>query len=135
MIWTLEKVVAQLGDEAQIVPGGVIKHHFDAETGRARNVLVAELLNGVFSVTSEGLALLESTEQEKLQALLAEAQVVAAHATKQVRRRRVSAQAAPVDVPEQAQGLQLSLNLPPGFLEGEPEPDLDLPSDFQEDAD
>jgi len=58
MGWTWESVVSALGDEAQVVPGGVIKHHFDAETGTQRNVLIAELLNGVVSVTEEGLAIL-----------------------------------------------------------------------------
>lgn len=58
MGWTWELVVSALGDEAQIVPGGVIKHHFDAETGAQRNVLIAELINGAVSVTDEGLAIL-----------------------------------------------------------------------------
>ena len=58
MGWTWDLVVSTLGDDAQIVPGGVIKHHFDAATGVQRNVLVAELLNGVVSVTDEGLAIL-----------------------------------------------------------------------------
>ena len=58
MGWTWESVVIALGDAAQVVPGGVIKHHFDAETGTQRNVLVAELINGVVSVTNEGLAIL-----------------------------------------------------------------------------
>lgn len=58
MGWTWELVVSTLGDDAQIVPGGVIKHHFDVASGTQRNVLVAELLNGVVSVTDEGLAIL-----------------------------------------------------------------------------
>ena len=58
MGWTWELVVSALGDDAQIVPGGVIKHHFDVASGTQRNVLVAELLNGVVSVTDEGLAIL-----------------------------------------------------------------------------
>ncbi len=58
MGWTWESVVSALGDDAQVVPGGVIKHHFDAETGTQRNVLVAALINGVVSVTDEGLAIL-----------------------------------------------------------------------------
>ncbi len=58
MGWTWDLVVSALGDDAQIVPGGVIKHHFDVATGTQRNVLVAELLNGVVSVTEEGLAIL-----------------------------------------------------------------------------
>ncbi len=59
MGWTWDLVVSALGDDAQIVPGGVIKHHFDVETGMQRNVLIAELLNGVVSVTDEGLAILK----------------------------------------------------------------------------
>lgn len=58
MGWTWELVVSALGDDAQVVPGGVIKHHFDVETGTQRNVLVAELINGVVSVTAEGLTIL-----------------------------------------------------------------------------
>jgi len=58
MGWTWDLVINALGDEAQIVPGGVIKHHTDAETGRQSNVLIAELLNGVVSVTPEGLDIL-----------------------------------------------------------------------------
>lgn len=58
MGWTWDLVVNALGDDAQVVPGGVIKHHFDAKTGTQRNVLVAELINGVVSVTDEGRAIL-----------------------------------------------------------------------------
>ncbi len=58
MGWTWESVVSALGDDAQVVPGGVIKHHFDPETGTQRNVLIAELLNGVVSITPEGLEVL-----------------------------------------------------------------------------
>lgn len=59
MAWTCDEAVAVLGEFAQVVPGGIIVNHLDEEKQRNLNVLVATLVGDVFSVTPEGVKILE----------------------------------------------------------------------------
>ena len=65
MSWTCDEVVAVLGEDAQIVAGGIVVLHHDETLGRYRHVQVATLSGNSFVVTEEGLEILELREKPK----------------------------------------------------------------------
>lgn len=129
--WTLDEVVSTLGDDAQVVPGGVIVHHFSASKGTSSNVLVASLAAGAFAVTPEGEEILEALLAKRL-APTSEQVAVAKIRKPRVPRlpadTELTPPPAPAVTPEPAPQAQLDLDL------GDPELDdleLDVPDDVQ----
>ncbi len=57
--WTVESAVHALGDDAQVVPGGVIKLCIDSKTGQQAPVVIFSFSTGVAELTSEGKRVLD----------------------------------------------------------------------------
>jgi len=130
--WTMESVLVALGEDAQVVPGGVIKHHLCAD-GQQRNVLIATYDNGVFAMTPEGRSVLAEWADEPVSATpAAPAPAPRKRRTKaEMEAARVAAE--PVKDEESTVGAQLDLPLDTP-LDADLDADLDLDLDFPSDA-
>ena len=128
--WTMESVLVALGEDAQVVPGGVIKHHLCAD-GQQRNVLIATYDNGAFAMTPEGRGVLAEWADEPVSAT-----PVASVSAPAPRKRRTKAEmeaarvaAEQPEVTTDTVGVQQELG-----LEDDLDADLDLDLDFPSDA-
>lgn len=127
--WTMESVLVALGEDAQVVPGGVIKHHLCAD-GQQRNVLIATYDNGVFAMTPEGRGVLAEWADAPTPTSAPEAPAQAPR--KRRTKAEMEAARAAVEQPEVAAdtvGVHQELD-----LDNDPDLDLDLDLDFTSDA-
>jgi len=135
--WTMESVLVALGEDAQVVPGGVIKHHLCAD-GQQRNVLIATYDNGVFAMTPEGRGVLAEWADEPVSATPA----APAPRKRRTKAEMEAARAAVEPVKDEESTVGEQLELPPDTLldaglnagldlDADLDLDLDFPSDTE----